>query len=344
VSVCFGVVGGGAWGTALAQIIATKSFDVRLWAYEPDTVDDINRHHENRQWLAGVPLSKRIVASGEVSFLSGCATLFLVPPAQHMRRLTHQLRPHIDVACPLVVCSKGIELSSGLLMHEVLAQTMPNNPVLALSGPTFADETARGLPTSALLACQDTDKANGLCEMLSGETFRPYVGDDVVGCLMGGAVKNVLAIGAGIVLGRGYGENARAAMITRGIVEMARIAQACGAKRETVNGLAGCGDVILTCMSEKSRSQSLGVRLGKGESLQQVLDSRKTVAEGVATAKSLFELAERKNIDMPLCRAVHDILYEGADIDDRVRQLMTRPLTVEQEPAQDNVRHIKRVR
>ena len=252
-----------------------------------------------------------------------------------MRRLTHQLHAHIDDSCLLVVCSKGIELSSGLLMHEVLAQTMPNNRVLALSGPTFADETARGLPTTALLACEDTEQAHTLCNALSSETFRPYVGDDIVGCLMGGAVKNVLAIGAGILLGRGYGENARAAMITRGIVEMARIAQACGAKRETVNGLAGCGDVILTCMSERSRSQSVGFRLGKGESLQQILDSRKTVAEGVATAKSLFELSMRKNIEMPLCRAVHDVLYEGADIDGMVRQLMTRPITAELAAEQD---------
>ena len=328
-SLRFAVLGAGAWGTALAQMIAMQGFRLCLWAYEKETADAINHKHENSIWLPSVRLSPLIHATNDLSALALSDYLFLVPPAQHLRRLTEPLAEQLNPSCSLVICSKGVELSSGLLLHDVLGETLPKRHILALSGPSFAIETARGLPTSTLLACKDLRVAEDLSALLSSATFRPYTSEDVVGCLLGGAVKNVLAIGAGVIIGRGYGENARAAFITRGIAEMRRIAKACGARRTTMSGLAGCGDLVLTCMSVKSRSQSLGYRLGRGESLKDILASRRTVAEGVATASSLIALAKRKNVELPLCQAVYNVLYEEADIDATLHRLMTRPLTVE---------------
>ncbi|MBC6497931.1 MAG: NAD(P)-dependent glycerol-3-phosphate dehydrogenase [Alphaproteobacteria bacterium GM7ARS4] len=325
-----GVVGGGAWGTALAHVMASHGLDVVLWALEKETVDDINGRHENKTWLADVPLHEGLRATGDMADLDACDYLFMVSPTQHVRDVSQSLCASLSSPVPIIVCSKGVELKTGMLLHEVLRQTMARHDVLALSGPSFAEETARMLPTTVLLAGENRKQAQRLCRHLSSATFRPYVGTDVVGCLLSGAIKNVLAIGAGIVVGRGFGENARAALITRGMAEMRRMAKACGAKTATINGLAGCGDLMLTCMSMASRNTSVGYRVGRGETLEHIIHGQQTVAEGVATARSLMALSSRQGVEMPLCHAIHDVLYEGSDIDKMVYQLMTRPLVAEE--------------
>jgi glycerol-3-phosphate dehydrogenase (NAD(P)+) len=323
------VIGGGAWGTALAATVQRAGAEVRIWAREPDVVAAINTAHENTPFLPGVALDPSIHATGDLAEAAAAEAVLLVVPAQFLRGVAQALAAHLPAATPIVLATKGIECGTGASMGEVLAAVLPHNPWAVLSGPTFAIEVARGLPTAVTLAATDPALGRDLVETIGTPSFRPYLGDDPIGCEIGGSVKNVLAIACGIVTGRGLGDNARAALITRGLAEMVRLAVAKGGKPATLMGLSGLGDLVLTCTAMQSRNCSLGAALGTGQTLQQVLSARISVAEGVATAAAVAELARQLGIDMPIVAAVDAILHHGAAIDDSIRSLLGRPFKLE---------------
>jgi glycerol-3-phosphate dehydrogenase (NAD(P)+) len=317
-----GIIGGGAWGTALAQVASAGGRETLLWALEPEVVASVNDRHENAAFLAGVPLTPAIRATAEIDDLQGCDALLIVTPAQHMRAVLGHLG---DCAKPLVLCSKGIEEASGELLHDVAKEVCPGAQVAVLSGPTFADEVASGLPTAVTLAAQDTALAEQLRDRIKQPTFRIYVSNDVAGAEVGGAVKNVLAIACGVVEGKGLGQNARAALIGRGFAEMTRFGLALGAKRETLAGLSGLGDLVLTCSSTSSRNYSLGKGIGEGRSAADLMANRKTIAEGAFTAPVLARLAREKGVDMPIVDAVDALIAGRANVDQVLGELLTRP-------------------
>jgi len=320
-----GVIGGGAWGTALASVAAREGEPVLLWAREPEVVEAINTGHENPLFLAGMPLPRSIQATGTIGDLSGCEALLVVSPAQFVRATLSGL-PAGDT--PLVLCAKGIEAGTRLLISEVAHQVRPTAPIAVISGPTFAHEVAAGQPTAVTLACADEAIGERLADRLAGPTFRPYASNDVVGAEIGGAVKNVLAIACGVVEGAGLGQNARAALIARGFAEMTRFGLARGARAETLAGLSGLGDLVLTCSSTSSRNFSLGVGLGQGKAARELLADRRTVAEGAFTAPVLREAAAEAGVDMPVTEAVCALL-DGMDVRAVVEALLARPLTRE---------------
>jgi len=320
-----GVIGGGAWGTALASVAARDGEPVLLWAREPEVVEAINAAHENPLFLAGVPLPVSIEATGKIGDLAGCEALLVVTPAQFVRPILSEL-PAGET--PLVLCAKGIEAGTRLLISEVAHQVQPAAPIAVISGPTFAHEVAAGQPTAVTLACTDEGIGQRLADRLAGPTFRPYASNDVVGAEIGGAVKNVLAIACGVVEGAGLGQNARAALIARGFAEMTRFGLARGARAETLAGLSGLGDLVLTCSSTSSRNFSLGMGLGQGKAARDLLADRRTVAEGAFTAPVLREAAAEAGVDMPVTEAVCALLA-GSDVRAVVEALLARPLTRE---------------
>jgi len=324
-----GIIGGGAWGTALALTAARAGRRVLLWAREPEIVDGINRDRENAAFLPGVPLAPEIRATSDLAEAARADGVLLVAPAQHLRAIAAALAPALPPATPVVVCAKGIEEASGALLSEVVAATLPGAPLALLSGPTFAAEVARGLPTAVTLACADAELGRRLIAALGTRTFRPYLADDIVGAEIGGAVKNVLAIACGIVMGRKLGDNARAALITRGLAEMVRLAVAKGGRAETLMGLSGLGDLVLTCTGLQSRNHSLGVALGQGRALKDILAERRSVAEGVTSAAAAAALARRLGVDMPITAAVDAILHHGAAVDQAIQALLARPFRSE---------------
>lgn len=321
-----GVLGGGAWGTALAQVLADGGCDVLLWARNPAVVDAINQRRENPAYLPGQSLSPRIRATQEPADLSSAAALLVVTPAQSMRAVLSHFQP---VGQSLILCSKGIEAVTHRLMHEVAREVMPGSPVAVLSGPTFAHEVAAGLPTAVTLAAEEEALARVLADVIARPTFRPYVSDDVVGAEIGGAVKNVLAIACGVVEGAGLGQNARAALIARGFAEMTRFGLARGARLETLTGLSGLGDLVLTCSSTRSRNFALGYGLGGGRPAADLLADRQTVAEGAFTAPVLLEAGRAEGIDMPVAHAVCALLSGEMSVDDVIGALLARPLRAE---------------
>jgi glycerol-3-phosphate dehydrogenase (NAD(P)+) len=322
-----GVIGGGAWGTALAQVAAADGQRVILWAREPEVVESINARHVNELFLSSVPLSGSIVATDDLDALREADALLVVAPAQHVRAV---LGGQDFGTKPLVLCAKCIEAGSKLLVGEVARAVQPAAPIAVLSGPTFAHEVAAGLPTAVTLACEDAALGAALADRLASPNFRPYASDDVIGAEIGGAVKNVLAIGCGVVEGAGLGQNARAALIARGFAEMTRFGLARGARAETMAGLSGLGDLVLTCSSTSSRNFSLGVGLGEGRSADELLADRRTVAEGAFTAPVLREAAAEAGIDMPVTEAVCALL-DGAPVGDVIGALLSRPLRDERE-------------
>ena len=317
-----GVIGGGAWGTALAQVGANGGREVLLWAREPEVVDAVNSAHENALFLPGLKLAETIRATGELAELADCGAWLVVTPAQHMRAVL-EAAPAPDK--PLILCSKGIEEESGALLHRVAAEACAGAPISVLSGPTFAHEVAAGLPTAVTLATEDQSLAEALRDRIAQPTFRIYLSDDVAGAEIGGAVKNVLAIACGIVEGKGLGQNARAALIARGFAEMTRFGLANGARRETLVGLSGLGDLVLTCSSTSSRNFSLGKGIGEGRSPAELMSDRRTVAEGAFTAPVLARLAREKGIDMPVVAAVDKLLSAEANVDQVLQELLARP-------------------
>ena len=317
-----GVIGGGAWGTALAQVGASSGRDVLLWAREPEVVDAINSANENSVFLRGSKLDPGVRATGELADLLECDAWLVVTPAQHMRAV---LEAAPKAGRPLILCSKGIEEQSGSLLHRVASEARAGAPIAVLSGPTFAHEVAAGLPTAVTLAAEDQALAEALRDRIARPTFRIYLSDDVAGAEIGGAVKNVLAIACGVVDGKGLGQNARAALIGRGFAEMTRFGLANGAKRETLTGLSGLGDLVLTCSSTSSRNFSLGKGIGEGRSPAELMTDRKTVAEGAFTAPVLARLAEQMDIDMPVVAAVDKLLSGRANVDQVLQELLARP-------------------
>ncbi|MEN9855063.1 MAG: hypothetical protein RLZZ157_189 [Pseudomonadota bacterium] len=324
-----GVVGAGAWGTALAQICARAGHHVSLWARETQSVIDINQAHENKLFLPGVSLHEAVTATGDLAQVAVADVLLAVVPAQYMRATLAALASHVRAGTPVILCSKGIEQGSLALMSDVLAQTLPQCAGAVLSGPSFAADVARGLPTAVTLACWDTDLAARLLQMIGISTFRPYVSDDMIGAEIGGAVKNVLAIACGLVHGKSLGESARAALITRGFAEMTRLGVAMGGKATTLAGLCGLGDLVLTCSSNTSRNFALGMALGKGESAHDALSGQRSVAEGAATAPALLELAQKMGVTMPICAQVAAILAGRVGVDDAIEGLLARPFKAE---------------
>jgi len=321
-----GIVGAGAWGTALAQTIAAEGAETLIWAREAEVVDSITTSHENRLFLPGIPLSPTLRATQNLAELTHCHAFLVVTPAQHLRAVVSALPAGGQ---PLVLCAKGIEEGTGLLMHEVARAVRPGSPVAVLSGPTFAHEVARGLPTAITLAAEDPDLGERLIARIARPHFRPYYTDDVAGAEVGGAVKNVLAIACGVVEGRGLGQNARAALISRGFAEMTRFGLAKGARAETLAGLSGLGDLVLTCSSTASRNFSLGKGLGEGRSAADLLADRRPVAEGAFTAPVLKAAAARRGVDMPIVSAVCALLAGEASVDTVVGDLLSRPLRSE---------------
>lgn len=320
-----GVIGGGAWGTALAQVAARGGREVLLWAREDEVVASINADHVNTLFLSAVPLPETIRATGDIGELAGCDALLVVAPAQHVRSVLGAIRIG---TMPLVLCAKGIEAGTRLLVGEVARAVQPRAPIAVLSGPTFAHEVAAGQPTAVTLACEDEALGARLAARLAGPAFRTYASSDVVGAEIGGAVKNVLAIACGVVEGAGLGQNARAALIARGFAEMTRFGLARGARAETLAGLSGLGDLVLTCSSTSSRNFSLGVGLGQGRAAADLMADRRTVAEGAFTAPVLREAAREAGVAMPVSEAVCALL-EGANVTEVVGALLARPLTRE---------------
>jgi glycerol-3-phosphate dehydrogenase (NAD(P)+) len=321
-----GVLGGGAWGTALAQILACDGTPVRLWAREAEVVEAINAGHENPLFLPGLKLSATIRATPDLGWVAESSPVLVVTPAQHMRSVLRDLPAHAET---LILCSKGMEADSRRLMHEVAAEEHPHSPIAVLSGPTFAHEVAAGLPTAVTLACEDFALAQDLASRVARRTFRPYAASDVTGAEIGGAVKNVLAIACGVVEGRRLGLNARAALISRGFAEMTRFGLARGARAETLAGLSGLGDLVLTCSSTSSRNFSLGKGLGEGRSAAELLGDRRTVAEGAYTAPVLARAAAQAGVDMPIVASVCALLAGEAGVDEVVERLLSRPLRSE---------------
>jgi glycerol-3-phosphate dehydrogenase (NAD(P)+) len=322
-----GVAGGGAWGTALACLARRAGRQVTLWSRDPLVAATVARERSNPVYLPGVSLDAGIEAAGDLSELEKCDAVLLVCPAQALREVSARLTG----SAPVVICAKGIETTTGLLMPEVLEQSLPGRAVAMLSGPSFAEEALAGLPTAVSIATWDEGRGRRLAGALAAGAFRPYWTHDVLGVALGGAIKNVLAIAAGIVEGRGLGHNATAALVTRGFAEMARLGQAMGAELETLTGLSGLGDLVLTCHGPSSRNRSLGVALGQGMPLAQYLTGRRQVVEGEATAPAVLARAARQQIEMPICAAVDAILHQGADLDEAIRALLARPLRREGE-------------
>jgi glycerol-3-phosphate dehydrogenase (NAD(P)+) len=324
-----GVIGGGAWGTALAQVCARAGLQTTLWAREADVVASVNASHENTSFLPGIDLDPAIRATGDFAELAGSDLVLAVTPAQHLRATLTAFAPHARDGLQILLCAKGIEQGSLKLMTEVLAETIPHAAPAVLSGPSFAGEVARGLPTAVTLACADEGCAQELGELIATPTFRPYFATDMVGAEAGGAVKNVLAIACGIVEGRGLGRSAHAALITRGFSELTRLAVALGGQAETVAGLCGLGDLVLTCSSPQSRNMSVGLALGRGQTLEEALAGKLSVAEGVASAPAVRELARKLGVDVPICEATAAILAGEVGVDEAIRGLLSRPLREE---------------
>ncbi|NMN03143.1 MULTISPECIES: NAD(P)H-dependent glycerol-3-phosphate dehydrogenase [unclassified Novosphingobium] len=322
-----GVIGAGAWGTALAQMVASDGRRVVLWAREAALAETINREARNPTYLPGAALAPQIAATSDLAALAHLPVLLLVTPAQFLGSVMAGLP---DYAGDLVLCAKGIEAGTGRLMAQVAQDAAPRARVAVLSGPTFAHEVAAGLPTAVTLACSGGDAQwQRLAPAVARPTFRPYYSADVIGAEIGGAVKNVLAIACGVVDGLGLGQNARAALISRGFAEMQRFGLAMGAQGETLSGLSGLGDLVLTCSSPSSRNFSLGKALGEGQTASQALSGRSSVAEGAYTAPVLADLARQKGIAMPLVDAVVTLVQGQAPARDVVASLLARPLRAE---------------
>jgi glycerol-3-phosphate dehydrogenase (NAD(P)+) len=324
------VVGAGAWGTALADLLARNGHCVHLWAREADVVASIASSQENRRFLAGVRLAAEIQPNHDVTdAVRGAALIVYAPPSEHFREVVRASAPAVDAGATIAVASKGLEPETLDVMTAVAADELPGRPVVALSGPSFAAEVAARQPTAVVAAGRDETATTFVQRVLSSGEFRVYTHDDALGVELGGALKNVMAVATGICEGLGLGFNSRAALITRGLAEMTRLGVALGAQPATFAGLAGMGDLVLTCTGALSRNRSLGVAIGKGQTLAEAMAGKETVAEGVTTAKSALRLARKVDVDMPIVAGVHRILFEGQPARESIADLMERELRSE---------------
>lgn len=324
-----GVLGAGAWGAALAQVIAADGRPVTLWTWKPEQAAQLAQTRENAQRLPGVTLHPSITPTADGAALAECAAILSVVPAQVTRAVLTQLAPHIGEGVPVIACSKGLERGSLKTMAQVIADAVPQARRGVLSGPSFAHEVATGLPAAVTLAAETLDLAADLAAAIGRPTFRLYLSDDMVGAEIGGAIKNVLAIACGIVDGRELGRSAHAGLITRGFAEMSRLARAMGAQPDTLQGLCGLGDLVLTCSSPRSRNMAFGRALGTGTPLAELLANPASLAEGVASAPAVVTLAENLGVDVPICQAVNAILSGKTTIDTAIDGLLSRPVKVE---------------
>jgi glycerol-3-phosphate dehydrogenase (NAD(P)+) len=324
-----GVIGGGAWGTALAQVCARADLAVGLWAREREVAEAINGRGVNTLFLPGVLLDEEIAADAHPSILENADLILAAAPAQYLRGALEAASPFIRPGTPVLLCAKGVEASSLKLMTEVLADAAPQTLPAVLSGPSFAAEVAQGLPTAVTLAAPSLAEARRLAGIIATPGFRPYASDDLIGAEAGGAIKNVIAIACGIAEGRGLGRSAHAALITRGFAEMTRFAVALGGRAETVAGLCGLGDLVLTCSSPQSRNMSLGLALGRGQSAQQALAGKVSVAEGAASAPAVAALAKKLDVATPICESVAEILAGRLEVEPAIAALLARPLKAE---------------
>lgn len=322
-----GIAGAGAWGTALANAAAIAGNEVVLWMRSPDHAAALTQTRTNERFLPGVSLHERIRPTADLAELASARAVLLVTPAQTTREMSAALAAVLPAGTPLVLCAKGIERTTGGFLCDVVEEVRPGSPVAVLSGPSFADDVARGLPTAVTLACRDAALAEKLATALSGPTLRVYHRGDVRGVEIGGAAKNVLAIACGAVAGKGLGESAKAALIARGFAELLRFARAYGGQAETLMGLSGLGDLVLTCSSAHSRNFAFGQRLGQGMSVAEAAGGK--LVEGAATASALVALARAKNVDMPIAEAVDQILNGAWTLDEAVDALMNRPIKSE---------------
>ncbi len=324
------VIGAGAWGTALAQLLAAAGRTTQIWAREDEVVEAINNDHANPIFLPDFALHDDLRATSDLAEAAAAELILLVTPAQFLRPVTADLAAHLKPGVPVVICAKGIEKDSFALMSEVLSETLPEAPQAVLSGPTFAIEVAKGLPTAVTLACADEDLGGRIVAAIGQPHFRPYWTDDVIGAQIGGAVKNVLAIACGIVEGRALGDNARAALMTRGLAEMMRYGAMRGGRAETLMGLSGLGDLALTCNSDQSRNMSLGIELGEGRRMEDILAERRSVAEGAHTVSAIADHVSPMDFEMPICTAMDGVLNYMADIDATIKGMLERPYRAEQ--------------
>ncbi|MAM77547.1 MAG: glycerol-3-phosphate acyltransferase [Alphaproteobacteria bacterium] len=324
-----GIIGAGAWGTALACAMKRAGNEVIIYAHEKETADAINSKHINITFLPEVTLDSTIRATNSLEKATKADAVLLVSPSQYFRKSCEMLAGIWRQGVPAIICTKGIETQTSSLMSEIFRETMPLVRVAILSGPTFAMEVADDLPTAMTLATDDETLGKLLMEVMTTKHFRIYRSRDVIGAQIGGAVKNVIAIACGIVKGRGFGENSRAAIVTRGLAEMVRLGVAKGARPETLSGLAGTGDLILTCSSTQSRNFSLGCELGSGDTLENIMKKRVSVAEGVSSAPSVVSLAQKIGVEVPICSAVNDIISNRVGIEVAISNLLARPLKEE---------------
>ena len=324
-----GVIGAGAWGTALALVAARAGHQVTMWARQPSTADAINADHENKARLPGIVLPTSIRATAESAALGESDLVLIATPAQVMREVMASFRDQLTPGTSAVITAKGIEQSTSLFLADVLQEVCPDLEPLVLSGPSFAADVARELPTAVTLAARSLEIARPAAEALSLPTFRPYISDDLVGVQVGGAVKNVLAIACGIVNGRGLGESARAALIARAFAELSRFGAALGARRETLAGLSGLGDLVLTCSSPQSRNFRFGMALAEGQGLAEAKESARGVSEGVYTAAAVVRIAAELGVEVPVSTAVLDIIEGRLTISEAIAGLMQRPLKSE---------------
>jgi len=326
------VVGAGAWGTALADMLACAGHDVCIWAHEPDVVASINGKKENPIFLPTFKLAQSLKASSDhQETIENAELVIYATPSQHLRRVARSGAAHVMKGATLAVASKGIEEKTLALMSDVVAEEVAGHPVVAISGPSFAAEVAARQPTAIVAASERPDAARLTQDALSSATFRVYTHDDLPGVELGGALKNVMAVATGIVEGLGLGNNSRAALITRGLAEMTRLGVAIGARASTFAGLAGIGDLVLTCTGSLSRNRAVGVEIGRGKSLEAALEGKPTVAEGVVTTKSALALAKREGVEMPIVNTVHRILFDGHSAKRAIQELMSRELRAEQD-------------
>lgn len=324
------VLGAGAWGTALAHIAAANGKKVVLWAREPELIGEIETKRRNTLFLPDVDLNENITPTNDQArAVSKAEAVLMVIPAQYLRASCQALRPVWPAGLPAVICAKGIEQKTGALLSEILAEELPQAEIAVLSGPTFAEEAAQNKPTALTLACGNEALGKELVATLGTPTFRPYYSSDVIGVQIGGAVKNVMAIAAGIVAGKKLGDNARAALITRGLAEISRLAAALGGQTYTLMGLSGLGDLVLTANSTQSRNFTVGLELGKGRGLADILSEKRTVAEGVFTAAAVLERAARAGVEMPICEGLSRIMNENVPVDDVIQSLFARPFKSE---------------
>lgn len=328
-----GVIGAGSWGTALAHILSTEGRDVTLWARSPEVVATIEAMNENDAYLPGIRLHESLKVTESLTKAADADVLLVVTPAQHVRKTLEALKADLGGGRPVVICAKGIELESGLLMSQVAESVIPNGAISIMTGPTFASEIASGSPSAVTLAMKDKDMGEKISEIIGTRFLRTYYTDDLVGAQIGGAVKNVIAIACGAVVGAGLGESSRAALVTRGVTEMGRLAYAMGANKETLMGMCGVGDLILTCTSMQSRNYSFGIEIGQGADPKAILESRTAVTEGFYTSKALTTLAKLNAVEMPICESVYQCLNEGLPLNQAIEKLLDRPLSSTREIA-----------